>query len=239
MKLRVMTYNIQHGRVHRAEPARIDLDLMADVIRECGADVVGLNEVRGAGESEDYTAQTEIIASRLGFHSYFGRSIYVDGYNPYGNAILSRWPILEARVVRIPDPVRDDHPYRESRTVSRAVIELPDGRRFAMLCSHFGLSPFEQEHAVTTASELLRAENLPYAMTGDFNMTPDDPLLAPINAVARSTDDLLAGGQTFPSHAPEKKIDYIYLSRDARVVSAGIVERMASDHFPVFADIEI
>ena len=76
MNLRVMTYNIQHGHVHLSD--HIDLTKTADVIRESGAEIIGLNEVRGQGQKyETYTAQVEQMAAYLGYHCYFGRSIYV------------------------------------------------------------------------------------------------------------------------------------------------------------------
>ena len=95
MNLTVMTYNIQHGHIHQSDPGRIDLTGTASVIRDSGADVIGLNEVRGLGEHPEYTAQVEEMAAFLGYHCVFGRSIYVGGHNPYGNAVLSSaFPVL-------------------------------------------------------------------------------------------------------------------------------------------------
>lgn len=61
MKLKVMTYNIQHGNVHLG--SGIDLTKVAEVVRQSGADVIGLNEVRGRGESSGYFAQAEALAA--------------------------------------------------------------------------------------------------------------------------------------------------------------------------------
>ena len=55
MKLKVMTFNMQHGLdylKYKSLPKNekydcIDLDVMADAIRKCDPDIVGLNEVRG------------------------------------------------------------------------------------------------------------------------------------------------------------------------------------------------
>lgn len=240
MKLRVMTYNIQHGRIHLAVPEVIDLNGVAQVMKDCGADIIGLNEVRGEGVWDGYTAQTEKLGSLLGFNAYIGRSVYVHGeYNPYGNAILSRFPIIEAKVFRIPDVIEDNGKYREPRTVTRAVIELTDMSRIAVYTSHFGLSEPEQEHAVSTVIELLKSEALPYVLMGDFNMTPDNPLIHKLSEVAYGAEDLLRDAKTFTSHAPEKKIDYIYTSNRVTVKDANVIEIVASDHFPLCEDIEI
>ena len=94
--MKIMTFNIQHCASY-LENGKIDFSLFAETIRKSGADIVGLNEIRGKGEASDYEAQTEILASLSGMpYSYFARAIMVRGQNPYGNALLSKYAILEA-----------------------------------------------------------------------------------------------------------------------------------------------
>jgi len=236
MKLRVMSFNIQHGFNHKTK-AGIDFDIMADTIRQCDPDVVGLNEVRGLGKTAEYTAQAETLAAMLGYHCYFGRSIYVGGTEPYGNAILSKYPIVAARIIRIPDPIPRS-PRVESRTITRAEFEMPDGKSFAAFISHFGLSEAELEHAASTALTAFRDEKLPCVLMGDFNMTPDNPLLAPLFAEFVSTSPYTDGKFSFPSDNPRIKIDYIFASRNVTVTAADIPQITASDHCPIWADIE-
>ena len=238
MNLTVMTYNIQHGHVHLSDPGRIDLTETAEVIRQSGADLIGLNEVRGLGEHPDYTAQVERMAAYLGFHCFFGRSIYVGGNNPYGNAVLSRFPIGEAKVYHIPDPPSGEQGHRfEHRSILRAVAELPSGGRFAVFSSHFGLTPAEQKNAVTLADALTEAEDLPFVLMGDFNVAPDDPVLAPLNERLTTSTALLEGQFSHPSHAPTERIDFIYASKRVSILRADIIASTASDHRPVVADI--
>ena len=240
MNITVMTYNIQHGHVHLSDPGRIDLTETAAVIRDSGADIVGLNEVRGRGEHPDYTAQVEQMAAYLGFHCVFGRSIYVGGHNPYGNAVLSRWPIAESKVHHIPDPPSAQRGGRfEHRSILRAAVELPGGGEFAVFTSHFGLSPEEQRNAVTLAAALTAAERLPFVLMGDFNVTPDDPVLAPLDESLTVTHGFLEGQLSHPSHAPRDRIDYIYASPSVTVLSAEILPVMPSDHRPVVAKIAL
>ena len=58
--MKVMTFNIQHGLNYVEK--RIDFEIMARAIMECGADVVGFNEVRDLGADEEYQAQARILA---------------------------------------------------------------------------------------------------------------------------------------------------------------------------------
>ena len=58
--MKVMTFNIQHCLNYVEQ--RIDFEIMARAIMECGADVVGLNEVRDLGTDGEYQAQARILA---------------------------------------------------------------------------------------------------------------------------------------------------------------------------------
>ena len=94
MKIKFMSYNTQHCLNFITR--EIDFDIMADAIIKCGADVIGLQEMRDESEDEEYKAQAKIIAEKLGFYYYFAKAIDVRGNNPYGNALLSRYPIISA-----------------------------------------------------------------------------------------------------------------------------------------------
>ncbi len=243
MEFRVMTYNIQHGLDYNRQLAgntglshEIDLTQIVGVIRSLNPDVVGLNEVRGLGPQWDYTAQAETLAAMLGWHCYFAPAIWFEGEYPYGNAILSRRPLLSAQRILIPDPpVRDEDAYYETRCILRA--EVANGP--VMLISHFGLAKSEQRNAVSTMLDLLAKETGPAVVMGDFNMEPNDPILAPLlSATEDAGAQLTHPGLSWPSDKPEMKIDYI-LTKGAKVLSADVPAIVAADHRPHIATIEL
>jgi len=236
MSLKIMSFNTQHCLNYITR--KIDLSRMADVIRESGADIIGLNEMRGEGEQSEYTAQTEALAEALGFYCYFAKAIDVNGNNPYGNGILSRYPILSAETVKIPDPMpRKYSGYYESRCVLKARVDTPSGE-ITVLVTHFGLNPDEAENAVDTVLD--NAERERCVLMGDFNLTPDSTLLNPIRDAFFDTSELFGRVLlSFPSDNPDRKIDYIFTSRDIKVTAADIPNIVASDHRPHTADIEL
>ena len=235
MELRIVTYNVQHClNYHGGE---IDYDAVADTIKRMDPDVIGLNEIRGVGAGEGYDNQTARLADRANYpYCYFARAIdFADG--PYGNAILSRYPIISAQTVLIPDPeVHAYKGYYETRCVLKATLDVPGGLQVCV--SHFGLNLDEKENAVRTALSL--AEDSRFLLMGDFNATPEDPVLAPLKARLQETEAMLSGPrETYPSDAPRAKIDYIFASPDVDILSAEVLPFETSDHRPLMTHIRL
>lgn len=235
MELKIMSYNVLHCENYITK--QIDFDAFAKVIRESGADIIGLNEIRGKGIIPGYTAQAKALAERLGYHFYFARAIFVRGTSPYGNALLSRYPIKSAQTIMIPDPEtrKGKHNY-ETRCILKAEIDVPCGLN--VLVTHFGLNPEEQINAVRTVCDNLPSERC--VLMGDFNATPDNAVLMPVKERMYDTAALFDCDKlSFPSDKPEIKIDYMFTSKDMNVISADIPEIVLSDHRPYIAEIII
>lgn len=228
MHIKLMSFNTQHCLNFNTK--EIDYDIMADAIIKCQADIIGLQEMRDESEDEEYAAQAKIIAEKLGFHYYFAEAIRFDDKNPYGNALISRYPIISAETILIPDPqIKEYDGYYETRCLLKATIDVGDGLN--VLVSHFGLNPDEHQNAVKTIVSNLSVERC--VLMGDFNVQPNNPVLAPIRAQLYDTAHTFASPKlSFPSDVPNVKIDYIFVSRDLAVSCADIPEVIASDHRP-------
>lgn len=225
MKTKFMTYNIQHCNDHLR--GVVDPTVIADAISREDADIVGLNEVWGDGAGE--ISQTELLARLAGYpYFYFAKAIELRDGRGYGNALLSRYPIISAETVRIPDPQERKYGgHYESRVILKAVIDVRGP--FTVCATHFGLNPDEAESAVST---VLREMPLKRALLmGDFNLRPESPILTPIRErfidVSEKFCPLVP---TFPSPEPTAKIDYIFTTRDTKVLSASVPDTVASDH---------
>ena len=235
MEIKIMSYNTQHCLNFLTQ--QIDFDLIANTIKNCGAEIIGLQEIRGEGTREDYVAQIKILSEKTGFYYYFAEAIKVEGSNPYGNAILSKYPIINAETIAIPDPeVKKYKDGYETRCILKAEIDIADGLN--VLVSHFGLNKDEQKNAVATV-----LDNLPdkkCVLMGDFNMKPKNRILKPIKEKLFDTAEKFTRKKlSYPSDKPKVKIDYIFVSNDLCVESADIPEIISSDHRPNVATIEI
>lgn len=234
MKLKIMTYNIQHCNDYLR--GIVDPQVIANAILREDADIVGLNEVWGDGAGE--ISQAETLAELAGYpYFYFAKAIEIKGGRGYGNALLSRHPIILAETVRIPDPTERRYGgYYESRVILKAVIDVK--APITVCVTHFGLNPDEAENAVSTATKTMPKEHA--LLMGDFNLPPESPLLEPIRTAFRdASEPFCANAPTFPSTEPRVKIDYIFTTRDLKVLAASVPDTVASDHRAHTAQIEI
>jgi ribonuclease HII len=176
--IKILTYNIHHW--HGCDDC-VDVIRVAQVIAETKADVVGLNEVfhplTSAGETRGLLSE---MAGRLGMAFAFGpTNCYSDwGYvaGPYGNGLLSRYPIRSAQTIPLP---RVSGHYR--RAVLRA--ELAVGREtwavYVTHLNHLSESVREREVAALLAIVARFDEDL-HVLVGDFNtLAPADYTACP------------------------------------------------------------
>ena len=233
MKFTAMTYNICSGRNLAREQ---NIEFAAAVIREIQPDFCGVNEVRAFTTDAPYD-QADALGRLTGYYPVFGKSIDVAG-GVYGNAFLTRHPLLAHEVIHIPDRFAEGARRVEHRTLLRCVISL-GGAPVTVLQTHFGLTDAEKQSAVETALEALRRETNPVILMGDLNMEPNDPILAPLfdalTDTAARTDEI----KTFPSDRPTIKIDYIFHSDAFRTLSLRSVDTQNSDHRPLIAELEM
>ena len=234
--MKIMSFNTQHCLNYTEK--KIDFERMAEVIRESGAAVVGLNEMRGAGDVPDYTDQVGKLSALSGLkYHYFAKAIDVGGKNaPYGNGLLSSYPIESAETIPVPDPAVEERVNKRGYYESRCLLKARLSCGLTVLVIHFGLNPDEQKNAVDTVLANLESERC--VLMGDFNVTPDNGVLSPIRAKMIDAATLFDGEKlSFPSDAPDRKIDYVFVTPDLKLVAADIPATVASDHRPHTAEI--
>ena len=209
----------------------VNLEQIAEVINRQDCDIIGLNEVRGAGDSPYYENQAEILGSLTGRHYVFSTAVDFPGEGSYGVALLSRFPISSVETVRIP-PMEGEN--REPRIFLKATVLTPE--EVTVFVSHFGGHPREQELAVETFLKECKQTTTPVLLMGDFNTTPDDGRLNNIYEMMEEAffkDDSF----TFPSFHPVRKIDYIFALKPAVFHDRQVVTSDVSDHYPLCAEV--
>jgi endonuclease/exonuclease/phosphatase family metal-dependent hydrolase len=160
--LKIATYNIHKG--YSQFKRRFVLHELRERLRELDADIVFLQEVQG--EDRRAHPQHEFLAHENWLHHAYGKnSVYEAGH--HGNAILSRYPILNWANQDI-----SAHRF-ESRGVLHCEMKLDTSETVLhCLCIHLGLFASGRNQQMAELVKRVKAEvpaDSPLIIAGDFN----------------------------------------------------------------------
>lgn len=232
MELTLVSYNIHSGI---GTDGRFDLHRVGEVLREINADIIALQEVgdfRGKTSRED---QPEHLADLLGMHMAFGPNVVRQGRR-YGNAVLSRLPILKSKNYDL------SVQRREPRGALRCDLDLGGGRQIHVFCLHLGLSLGErrQQESLLLSADILRdaVRRDPVVVCGDFNYWGNKPVPALVRrAIHDAALELHAPARTYPSRLPLLRLDRIFVDVGVRPLTIqphrSLRASVASDHLPL------
>lgn len=242
--LRVLVLNMHAGK--DAE-GRDNLERVAALVRETGADVVLLQEVDSLTRRSGGVDQAAELARRTGLEARFGNALAYQG-GGYGIATLARPAVTGSALARLPvDPPQDRAGgSREPRGVLGVTLATPAGA-LHVLNTHLDPSAddrWRRQEADSVLSVALdqAAGGVPVLVGGDFNATPESAVMRSL--VARGLRDLWAEcgsgeGFTFPAAEPVRRIDYLLALGPVRCTGARVLESQASDHRGVLVELEV
>jgi len=247
VRLRVLTYNIHRaiGVDRRFRPERI-----VRILESHDADIALLQEVdEGAPRSREMDLARE-LADALGYrHFAIGHNVTLRK-GRYGNATLSRWPIVRERNIDLTVGFLRRRGCQHTRIAART----PSGRtrRIEVFNLHLGLSARERERQVALLTRSREFSSLafdvPTVVAGDYNDWRS--LLRPIFVEMLGFRSATGGDSereraiaTFPSFFPRGALDRVYYRGPLRLAAARrcrlTLSRVASDHLPVVADFDL
>jgi endonuclease/exonuclease/phosphatase family metal-dependent hydrolase len=237
VEITLVSYNIHSGI---GTDGRFDLGRVGEVLREVNADVVALQEVgdfRAVTPRED---QPEHLADMLGLHMAFGPNVVRNGRR-YGNAILSRLPILKSKNYDL------SVGRREPRGALRCDLDLGDGKQLHVFSLHLGLRLGERrrQESLLLSADILReaARKDPLVVCGDFNYLGNGPVPSLVRqAIHDAALELGAAARTYPTRMPMLRLDRIYVDAGVRPLSIHPhrteLSKVASDHLPLVLRLE-
>jgi endonuclease/exonuclease/phosphatase family metal-dependent hydrolase len=225
--VRVMSYNLHFG--YDVE-GWSDLEAVARTIEAGGADVVGLQEVSRGWYLNGSTDMLAWLQRRLRmpYARFAGASDAI-----WGNAVLSRHPIVGAGVVRLP---REGVPL--ARNYLWADLDLGGGRlRLVVTHLHHVEGPEGARVRLAQLPPLLEevAGRQATVLLGDLNAEPGSREVALLRGAGLVDAFEAAGGgaadePTYPSDRPQRRIDYLWLTPDLRASGFRATTTTASDH---------
>lgn len=218
---KIMTYNIRHGV---GLDGKLDLDRIASIIKDSGADIIGLNEVDKGMIRTNFKNQVEYLAGKLDMNYVFGPTVNrVIG--SYGNAILTRFPIKEASNHILPG-----EPGSEKRGLLTAKILLPDHRYSYIIITHLSLNKRDRERQLNWIENYLVRLDNPFILMGDFNTELETGF---------AYKPLLQGVKTYPADKAKDEIDLYFSNLNYKLINGYTLASKASDHLPVVVELKV
>ena len=239
-RLRLVTFNIWHDAgdwpVRRA--------LLVAALRDADADVIALQEVL-EDATKGLANQAETLAAALGGYAvHFTSADPAGAPRRYGNAILTRLPVMETASRKL-EPLND---YRTALRVRVAIA----GHPVDIVATHLAHQPDAGPMRTRQVADLLGwlpRDGAPLVVLGDFNAPLADMSIAPLRA--RGLDNALLPAAVTTTlnpakgHAP-RVIDHIFADARAFALSDARVfgdqpsnGEYPSDHFGVAASLTL
>jgi endonuclease/exonuclease/phosphatase family metal-dependent hydrolase len=245
--VRIATFNILHGR--SLDDGRVDVDRLAAAVKSLDADVLGLQEVDRDQPRSMGADLTAVAAEAMGapehqfvaaLHGTPGGTWMAatgdeqPGAATYGIALLSRYPVVSWRVVRLPAmrasvplwSTINNRPFLardEPRVAVAAVLDGPHGE-FTVCNTHLSFIPGWNARQLRTLIRSLTGTREPLVLLGDLNM--EQRQAARVSGLRP-----IASAATFPAGHPRRQIDHILVRGDVHAIGpAESVQVPLSDH---------
>ncbi len=238
--LRVATYNIHKGVQGLGPARRLEIHNLVHAVEQFDADIVCLQEVRRHHRRLEqlFTRWPDLDQANYlspdGYEAVY-RTNAVTRHGEHGNALLSRWPVLNSHQSDV-----SDHRFEQRGLLH--VHLMVHGRELHVVVVHFGLIHASRARQVQRLGRYIEREVPPQApliVAGDFNDWGAQ-LLKPMAALDLKTFDGIRL-PTYPSRLPLLHLDRIYM-RGLKPLSAQVPHGRAwtrmSDHLPLIAELE-
>jgi endonuclease/exonuclease/phosphatase family metal-dependent hydrolase len=228
--LRVMAYNIKHGR---GMDGKVDLERVAEVIRKQNPDLVALQEIDQVCKRSGNQNIAAELGKMLGMDHRFGKFMDFQG-GEYGMAVLSRLPIKETVRHQLPEG-------SEPRCALEIQVQTKDGPTLSFISIHNDWrSESIRLKQIQALLDGLKDRRHPVILAGDFNGERTDASMKLLENQGWSILKKSGDHNTFPSVEPRKEIDF-FVVKGMTIESLThkvIDERVASDHRPISAELK-
>ena len=230
-RITVMSYNI-HAMWGMDKV--LDADRIANVINDHKPDLVALQEVDQLTERSGKMDAIGLLKKKTGMYGIFMRTFDYQG-GEFGNAILSRFPIIEHKL--FPLPARDRY---EDRLLMMVACVMKNGDTIHFYNTHLDHHSGDSDRPVQMQEiiRIIRNDKAKIILVGDLNCSPGSEPLNALNEVLTRCD---SDEKTYPADTPERLIDHVYYSKNKGIKNLGLMvipEKVASDHRPIVAKLQ-
>lgn len=249
--LRVMSYNIHYGS---GFDNVYNMERLANVMSESGADIIGLQEVDAHwGSRSNFEDEIKLLSVKLDMNYFFAPIYDMDPINPgqprrqFGVAVLSKYPIIAANndeITRLSTQTPNAEP-APAPGFADVLINVK-GVHVPVYVTHldYRSDPTVRKMQVADMLNIMSKDHREKILLGDMNAAPNAPELAPlfqyfndILSMPNPSTGETSNNYTFPANNPNERIDYILTTQGIKAASYNVINTLASDHRPVIADL--
>ncbi len=232
-RVTVLTLNIHSGST---KAGRLELGQLASELKSWDADLVLLQEVDRGRERTGGVDQARRLAGRLGYSHVYGPT---RRFRPgsTGNAILSRWPMVDTQLRALPRKVGT---YR--RGLARATIDVRGQHVDVFSTPLDHSSPGVRRAQAQAVAATVRRSSRPVVLGGDLNAEPGTPAVRAVERVGLVDGWSVAGrhdGLTVPAASPRRRIDYVLADEAFVPVRSRVLLSGVSDHRAVMTTYDL
>jgi endonuclease/exonuclease/phosphatase family metal-dependent hydrolase len=228
--VRIATYNIFMGL---GADVDMDLDRLAFQIALQKPDVIALQEVSRGWFTSGSVDVLPRIAERLGYSYRF----FPAADQTWGNAIVTNLPAAGSAHGFLPQGIS-----AMRRGWGGEVLELGNGQRLFFVVTHL-YHPRDGHELRAEQAQALVQRTLSVAeryhlvdmtvLVGDLNAESDSEELSSIREVYSDVLGVIAPWPTYPSWAPDQRIDHVFASEELHGAEAATFGGLASDHLGI------
>ena len=238
--IRLLSYNVGAFSKEKAS----SIAMIARLIKELDADIVGMNEVDSCTTRTGGVNQAKNLAEMLGGWSHVLATMYPYKGGGYGNAIVMSpdYKLTGKNKIQLP---------RESTSHEIRSCAVAKNEKFVYMATHLEVKTNSARVAgaktiTDWAVKNYGKSDVPVFLCGDMNCEPNDE---PITELKKNWTMLSVTKNTYPAINSKKCIDFIFVLKnnakyelvasDVPTVFKEADVTVASDHLPVYVDVKL
>lgn len=243
MKVSILQWNIWYKE---------DIGRIAEFLTHNPTDIVCLQELTREYAKQRTADTVQFIAEKLGY-TYFAQAMRPNDEWIQCNGIFSKFPITDTYATWINEPIGTGGIDDEYRAYVEATLDINGvavtvGTTHMSYTHRFISTPRKEEEADKLVAAITRRERQNFLFAGDLNATPDTPTIQKVSNILKNAGP----NQTEKSWTTKPfsydgfeetklnwRLDYIFASRNIKVISSKILPTDYSDHLPLIAEVTL
>ncbi|MBK0380669.1 endonuclease/exonuclease/phosphatase family protein [Mucilaginibacter segetis] len=258
--IRIMQYNVRKFKgIDRFYESPIQNEI-SEVVENKNPDIIDFEEFSITKANKD--SITNIFKQSIKSNYYYFKIFDNTRYDSTGNAIFSRYPIINTGYVETngfldTKAIFADIKYNKKTIrvycIHLAAVKIQKREKGNILKGDFDINNSSFIQNKLTAAFIYRSYQVsrikrhiekcpyPYIITGDFNDTPNSFAVNELSDGMKNAFIEKGSGfvTTYYSKFPKLQIDYILVSPQFNVLTYQAIDKKISDHKPVISDIEL